>query len=269
MRVDSDAPIPAPMRNSSSKRRRELSRGSGRGAGAADGDLGGAAGHLQLPGRTRARVPGHAGERNPHLRGQVRQHVSARRRGVPPRCRPQHTARARRAAQTRRLCAVARISAACWNETGGSCPTSRWSKAISIAIRTPCRPSSSGVSGPARRADAQGQRADRGLRHLPPGGPTVHRQADRAGAGTSPPGRHRHREYAAAQRAARIAATADRHRRRAQGHQPLNLRPAGGARYTRPVGGASVRGRPRALLVHRIKASGRRHISEYRPRTCS
>ena len=32
------------------------------------------------------------------------------------------------------------------------------------------------------------------------------------------PGRHRHREYAAAQRAARIAAAADRHRRRAHGH---------------------------------------------------
>ncbi len=45
------------------------------------------------------------------------------------------------------------------------------------------------------------------------------------------PGRHRHREYPAAQRAARIAAAADRHRRRAQGHQPLDLRSAGGARH--------------------------------------
>ena len=31
--------------------------------------------------------------------------------------------------------------------------------------------------------------------------------------------RHRHRKHAAAQRAARIATAADRHRRRAQGHQ--------------------------------------------------
>ena len=38
-----------------------------------------------------------------------------------------------------------------------------------------------------RRADAQGQRADRRNRHLPPGGAPVHRQADRAGAATSPP----------------------------------------------------------------------------------
>ena len=37
----------------------------------------------------------------------------------------------------------------------------------------------------AGRADAQGERADRRHRHLPPGGPAVHRQADRAGQ-TSP-----------------------------------------------------------------------------------
>ena len=54
------------------------------------------------------------------------------------------------------------------------------------------------------RADAQGERADRRDRHLPPGGPAVHRQADRAGQNFRHPGRHRHREHAAAQRAARI-----------------------------------------------------------------
>ena len=37
------------------------------------------------------------------------------------------------------------------------------------------------------------------------------------------PGRHRHREHAAAQRTARIPAAADRHRRRAQGYQPLDV----------------------------------------------
>ena len=37
------------------------------------------------------------------------------------------------------------------------------------------------------RADAQGRRADRRDRHLPPGGAPVHRQADRAGDRTSPP----------------------------------------------------------------------------------
>ncbi len=53
------------------------------------------------------------------------------------------------------------------------------------------------------------------------------------------PGRHRHREHSAAQRAARIAAAADRHRRRAQGDQPLDLRSASRARHagrSRPRG---------------------------------
>ena len=42
-----------------------------RGAGAADGDLGGAAGHLQLARRTRAGVPGHVGERDAPLRSEI------------------------------------------------------------------------------------------------------------------------------------------------------------------------------------------------------
>ena len=46
------------------------------------------------------------------------------------------------------------------------------------------------------------------------------------------PGGHRHREHPTAQRTARIAAAADRHCRRAQGHQPLDLRSADRARHT-------------------------------------
>ena len=57
------------------------------------------------------------------------------------------------------------------------------------------------------------------------------------------PGRHRHREYPPAQRAARIAAAADRHRRRAQGHQPLDLRSANGAADAGRIGGAALRRR--------------------------
>ena len=48
----------------------------------------------------------------------------------------------------------------------------------------------------------QGQRTSRCPQHFPPGGPSVHRQADRAGQELRRPGRHRHREHAAAQRAA-------------------------------------------------------------------
>ena len=58
-----------------------------------------------------------------------------------------------------------------------------------------------------------------------------YRQADRAGANFRRPGGDRHRERAAVRRGAaahrgseRIAAAADRHRRRAQGHQPLDVR---------------------------------------------
>ena len=76
--------------------------------------------------------------------------------------------------------------------------------------------------------DAQGRRAGRRHRHLPPGGAAVHRQADRAGAELRRPGRHRHREHAAAQRAApahrrseRGAGAADRDLGGAQGHLQL------------------------------------------------
>jgi GAF domain-containing protein len=80
------------------------------------------------------------------------------------------------------------------------------------------------------RADAQGARADRRNCHLSPGGTTFHRQAGRACQQFRETGRHRHREHTPAQRAApahrrskRIAAAADRDRRRAQGDQPLNI----------------------------------------------
>ena len=47
-------------------------------------------------------------------------------------------------------------------------------------------------------------------RHLPAGSSPIHRQADRAGQELRDASRHRHREHPAAQRAARIAAAADR-----------------------------------------------------------
>jgi len=45
------------------------------------------------------------------------------------------------------------------------------------------------------------------------------------------PSRHRYREHATAQRVAGIVAAADRYRRRAQGHQPLDLRSQSRAQY--------------------------------------
>src|SRR5262249_4025365 len=68
-------------------------------------------------------------------------------------------------------------------------------------------------------------------------------------------GRDRHREYAAAQRTPRIAAAAEGHRRRTQGHQPLEFRSPSGARYADRVGGTILRGangRDYAPEVHRL-----------------
>ena len=72
-------------------------------------------------------------------------------------------------------------------------------------------------------------------------------------------------------RAARIAAAADRHRRRAQGHQPLDLRSADRARYASRIGGAAVRSRwrrisrqnGRALLMRARATAFRPELTEY------
>src|SRR6185436_18978570 len=58
---------------------------------------------------------------------------------------------------------------------------------------------------------AQGERTDRPHRHSPPRGAPLHRAADRAGQDLRRAGRHRHREHAAAERAARVVAAADCH----------------------------------------------------------
>ena len=50
---------------------------------------------------------------------------------------------------------------------------------------------------------------------------------------------------------AEFAAAADRDRRRAQGHQPLDLRSADGTRYPCAVGGAAVRGGQRQIFGDR------------------
>src|SRR5262249_16382202 len=66
-----------------------------------------------------------------------------------------------------------------------------------------------------------------------------YRLADSCSGDVRGPGGHRHREHAPAERAARVAAAADRHRRRAQGHQPLDLRSTGrvehAGRVSRPT----------------------------------
>ena len=87
-------------------------------------------------------------------------------------------------------------------------------------------------------------------------GSTVHRQADCSGHDVSPTrpsslSRIRACSTSCARTPCRIAAAADRHRRRAQGHQPLDLRSAGGAAHARRIGGAAVRGRYAAHIRRR------------------
>jgi putative methionine-R-sulfoxide reductase with GAF domain len=73
-------------------------------------------------------------------------------------------------------------------------------------------------------AHASGWSGSRCFLNISPGGATVHRQADRARSELCRPGGHRNRECAVVQRIARISSAAERDRRRAQGHQPLDFR---------------------------------------------
>jgi GAF domain-containing protein len=78
---------------------------------------------------------------------------------------------------------------------------------------------------------------------------TLSRLADQASQDLRRPRRHRHRERAivrrgagAQPRACRIAGAADGHGRRAQGHQPLEIRASAGARLPGRVGGQTLSG---------------------------
>ena len=88
---------------------------------------------------------------------------------------------------------------------------------------------------PARRATDARRHADRGHHSEPPDSQAVHRKAGRAGHHICRPGGDRHRECPAAERpagahprSAGIARIPDRDQRCAQGHQPIDLRPATG-----------------------------------------
>ena len=139
----------------------------------------------QLARRAGAGVPGHAGERDAHLRGQVRQSVPLRGRRIPHRCAAWRAAGIRRgsAARTHVRSRAAEPRSDAW------CAT-RQAVQIADVRAEPAYSRRSGATRLARsrrrshlrhRADAQGGRAGRRHRHLSPGGAPVHRQADRAG----------------------------------------------------------------------------------------
>ncbi len=100
---------------------------------------------------------------------------------------------------------------------------------------------SCGAAHGSRRAAHSHRRSDRRLRPGPPAGGALHSEANRACHYVCGPGCHRHQQCWSVQRDTGSAATADRHRRRPEGHQPLGVRSAGGAGHARPLGEAIVR----------------------------
>ena len=89
-----------------------------------------------------------------------------------------------------------------------------------------------------RGSVAQERRDHRHHHHVSSGGPPVHRQADGPGEKLRGAGGDRHREHAAAERTARIAAAADRDRRCTESHQPVDVRFEDGAGNADRVGRA-------------------------------
>ena len=207
-----------------------------RGAGAAGGDLGGAEGHqLSSPGELEPVFNAMLENATRICEAKFGTCFSARDDGF--------RTVAVHGAQARRLCAhrpvidlrhpgiPARTRRP--NKTGHPCCRPADDPSISAE-----QPSSlllvdiAGARTLSRGADAQGGRTDRRHYHLSPGGAAVHRQADRAGDRISPrrpssPSRTR----GCSTNCAKSLAAANRHRRCAQGHQPLDFRPADGARH--------------------------------------
>ena len=157
--------------------------------------------HLQFARRASAGVRRHAGKCGASVPGQLRPHVALRRQRI------SHRGASWRAAGSEPM---AKRSLVPWQSgspigprrqdpSAGPCCRSSYDKSLpcrrSIGARW-CRHRGHPHIG--RRADAQGERIDRSYNHLPQGGPTVHRQAGRAGHELRPSGRDRYREYAAA-----------------------------------------------------------------------
>ena len=207
-------------------------------AGAADCDLRSAAGHQPLARRTEAGIPDHAGERDRVFATPSSACSFFTRNGgfrctsvhnlppafaetftrnpviYPPPSDPLGRIAATQQARSRRRCQAGAGLCRPAFRRSWNCPRSRrrpdLAAGADVEGRQPCR---CDCDFPARR-------------------PALHRQADRSGDELRQPGRHRHREYQAAEgiapayrRSERIPAAADRDRRRAQGHQPLGLRP--------------------------------------------
>ena len=172
--------------------------------------------HLQLAGRTGASVPGYVGERDTHLRGQVRHAVSVRGRcasASSPRTthRPPMSRRAARSDCHRPPPDMPLARVAAHKGDSPASPTSRTTPPYNE--RDPFVMAAVELAGyrtvlavpMLKEGELIGA-----ITHPSPRGTPVHRQADRACRELRRPGRHRHREHAAAQRAASAYRRSDR-----------------------------------------------------------
>ena len=85
---------------------------------------------------------------------------------------------------------------------------------LSNAIRSCCSRRTRGDTDRSGRSHAEGERTSRRTHLCPPGSSSLHRKADRAGHQLCRPGRHRHRERAAAERTAQSPFRSKRLRQR-------------------------------------------------------
>ena len=216
-----------------------------RGARAADCDGRGAGRHLGLARRAGARIPGDPAQRDAHMRGEIRNPVPVRGWRSPDRVEPRHTTRfCRVPAEPDTPSRTAQPDQSRDREPRHSaCGRLSGRPGVSRTRSSgDCRRRSWRHPDIARGADVEGRTADRRNRHLSPGNSSLRGQANRAGRQFRQAGRHCNREYPLAQRAARIPAAADRHRRRAQCHQPVELPAPTGIRRHRPDRQSALRG---------------------------
>ena len=174
-------------------------------AGAANRHVGSAEGHFEFSWRARTRVSGDAGKCHADLRGEDRHPVGVRGWRLQGHFHARHLAGLRRIPQPWAVPTWPGNRLGPCRQRAADRPHRRYARRAGLRRPRPLphrHRRARRSANASQRADVQGRKADRRHRHLPSGSASVHRQADRAGHELRRAGRHRHREHAAAQRAA-------------------------------------------------------------------